>query len=214
MLAVENLTFRYPKSSDELFSGLTHHFATGKVTAITGPSGRGKSTLLYILGLLLTPEKGAVFLQDRNVSAAADSERAVVRASQIGFVFQDASLDLTRTVLDSVVEPALYAGWRRRRARHRAIRLLYEIGVGHRASHKPGQISGGQAQRVAVCRSLVTDPSVILADEPTGNLDQSNAESVLNVLSDAAGSGDSLRTVVVATHDPFVIDFADEVISL
>lgn len=115
-------------------------------------------------------------------------------------------------VLDSVIEPALYAGWRPSRARVRGRELLDQMGVGARGDHKPGQISGGQAQRVAVCRALMTDPLVILADEPTGNLDRENAKSVLLALSDA--TGDAERTVVIATHDPFVLEHADEVLAL
>ena len=244
MLAVRDLSFAYSRGAEELFGGLTHEFTPGAVTAVTGPSGRGKSTLLYVLGLMLTPTRGQVVLDGDDVSSAADALRARIRAHQIGFVFQDAALDPTRTVLDSVLEPALYAGWSLGRARHRGRDLLDQMGVGARADHRPGEISGGQAQRVAVCRALVTDPAVILADEPTGNLDRDNAAQVLAALS-AAASGTSShgsgrggadahdqdgspgrgragsaagegipRTVVIATHDPFVIEHSDEVLSL
>ncbi|MGO0576456.1 ABC transporter ATP-binding protein [Ornithinimicrobium panacihumi] len=223
MLAVEGLGFAYSRGGEELFDGLSHEFTPGAVTAVTGPSGRGKSTLLYVLGLMLTPTRGKVLLDGEAVSSAPDAVRARVRAHRIGFVFQDSALDPTRTVLDSVVEPALYAGWRLGRARGRGRDLLEQMGVGARADHRPGEISGGQAQRVAVCRALVTDPVVILADEPTGNLDRDNAAQVLTALSAAAtggggggsGGGDGVpRTVLIATHDPFVIDHADEVLSL
>lgn len=221
MLAVEDLTFAYERGGEELFGGLSHEFTPGAVTAVTGPSGRGKSTLLYVLGLMLTPTRGHVLLSGQEVSSAADAVRSRVRAHRVGFVFQDSALDPTRTVLDSVVEPALYAGWRLGRARERGRVLLEQMGVGARADHRPGEVSGGQAQRVAVCRALVTDPVVVLADEPTGNLDRDNAEGVLVALSAAAGGhgahgdGDGIpRTVVVATHDPFVIEHADEVLEL
>ena len=132
-----------------------------------------------------------------------------MRAHRIGFVFQDASLDPSRVILDSVIEPALHAGWSRRQARARGRELLEQMGVAARADHRPGEISGGQAQRVAVCRALVTDPAVVLADEPTGNLDRDNAEGVLAALSRATGAGrdgedspDAGRTAVIATHDP------------
>lgn len=226
MLAVQDLSFAYRRGAEELFGGLSHEFTPGAVTAVTGPSGRGKSTLLYVLGLMLTPSRGQVVLDGAAVSSAPDAVRSRVRAHRIGFVFQDASLDPTRTVLDSVVEPALYAGWGLGRARARGRELLEQMGVGARADHRPGEISGGQAQRVAVCRALVTDPVVILADEPTGNLDRDNAAGVLAALSAAAsgtrtGEGNSggesagiPRTVLVATHDPFVIERADEVLAL
>nr|WP_157322419.1 ABC transporter ATP-binding protein [Nesterenkonia alkaliphila] len=213
-MSVENLTFRYRRGGEELFDDLSYAFEPGRVTAVTGASGRGKSTLLYVLGLMLTPLRGTVTLQGNNVSAAADAERSRIRAESIGFVFQDSALDPTRTILDSVTEPALYAGWSRSRAQEQGRVLLERMGVGNRADHMPGEISGGQAQRVAVCRSLVTDPAVVLADEPTGNLDQANAEGVLTALSEAAGAGALARTVVIATHDPFVIEFADEVLAL
>ncbi len=218
MLAVQDLAFAYTRGGEELFGGLSHAFTPGKVTAVTGPSGRGKSTLLYILGLMLTPTRGRVLLGGEPVSAAADATRSRVRAARIGFVFQDASLDPSRVVLDSVIEPALYAGWSRKAARARGRVLLEQLGVAARADHRPGEISGGQGQRVAVCRALVTDPVVVLADEPTGNLDRDNAESVLRALSAATeagtGEGGRARTVVVATHDPFVLDHADEVLAL
>ena len=225
MLAVQDLSFAYRRGAEELFGGLSHEFTPGAVTAVTGPSGRGKSTLLYVLGLMLTPSRGRVLLDGEAVSAAADAVRSRVRAHRIGFVFQDSALDPTRTVLDSVVEPALYAGWSLSRARARGRELLEQMGVGARTDHRPGEISGGQAQRVAVCRALVTDPVVILADEPTGNLDRENAAGVLAALSAAAGGTGTVpgerggipsagRTVLIATHDPFVIERADEVLAL
>lgn len=216
MLAVEDLSFAYRRGPEELFDGLNYRFTPGKVTALTGPSGRGKSTLLYLLGLMLTPTSGRVWIDDEPVSDAADAVRSRLRAHRIGFVFQDSALDPARTVLDSVVEPALYAGWHLRDARGRGRELLERMGVAARADHRPGEISGGQAQRVAVCRALVTDPLVVLADEPTGNLDRANAVEVLAALAAAAEHtrDGSIRTVVIATHDPFVIAQADEVLAL
>lgn len=184
---------------------------------MTGPSGRGKSTLLYVLGLMLTPTRGQVLLGGESMTGMSDAARSRVRAQRIGFVFQGSALDPSRTVLDSVIEPALYAGASPRRAKVRAHELLEQMGVGARAHHRPGEISGGQAQRVAVCRCLITDPDVILADEPTGNLDRDNSEGVLAALSkaiDHPGSSSSGRTVVVATHDPFVIAHAEETLTL
>lgn len=212
VLAVRDLAFSYARGGEELFDGLTHQFEPGMVTAVTGPSGRGKSTLLYVSGLMLAPTRGEVLLYDQPLGRVADATRARVRAQHIGFVFQDASLDPSRVVLDSVIEPALYAGWRRRRACTRGRELLEQMGVAARADHRPGEISGGQAQRVAVCRALVTDPVLVLADEPTGNLDRANAEGVLTALS--AATGDGQRTVLIATHDPFVLAHADRVLQL
>lgn len=211
MLSIEQVGFTYRRGGEELFAGLSHAFEPGRVTALTGPSGRGKSTLLYIIGLMLTPTRGTVTLDDISISGLSDAARARVRATRMGFVFQDASLDPTRTVLDSVIEPALYAGWRKPSAQVRARALLEQLGVAARAEHRPGEISGGQAQRVAVARALVNDPAVVLADEPTGNLDRDNAATVLDSLRAATG-GD--RTVIIATHDPFVLERADHVVAL
>ncbi len=211
MLAVENLSFAYRRGGQELFGGLSHSFAPGAVTGLTGPSGRGKSTLLYVLGLMLRPTAGEVRYDGRPVHGLSDAARSNLRAEHVGFVFQDAVLDPSRTVLDAVIEPALYAGARRRDVVRRARELLEEMGIEIRADHRPGEISGGQAQRVALCRALVNDPRAILADEPTGNLDRDNAEVVLRVLRRAAQAG---RTVVIATHDPFVLEHVDEVLAL
>jgi putative ABC transport system ATP-binding protein/lipoprotein-releasing system ATP-binding protein len=210
VLAVEDLSFAYRRGAEELFGGLSHEFRPGAMTAVTGPSGRGKSTLLYVLGLMLTPTRGTVLLGGQPVSRQRDSTRSRMRATRIGFVFQDAALDASRKVIDSVAEPALYAGSTPSAARAQARELMERMGVAARADHKPGEISGGQAQRVAVCRALVTGPDVLLADEPTGNLDRANAAEVLSALSAAAGG----RTVVIATHDPFVLEHADEVLAL
>lgn len=212
MLGVRDVRFAYRKGAEELFGGLTHDFAPGRVTALTGASGRGKSTLLYLVGLLLTPTGGQVLLDGEPVSEASDAVRAAVRARRVGFVFQDSELDPSRRVIDSVLEPALYAGHLREDKLQRACTLLEQFGLGHRADHRPGQVSGGQAQRLAVCRALLLEPDIVLADEPTGNLDRDNAALVLGALVDVArGQG---ATVVIATHDPFVIAQADEVVQL
>lgn len=211
VLGVRDLRFRYRGSREELFEGLTHSFTPGRVTALTGASGRGKSTLLYVLGLMLTPAAGAVVMEGVDVSAWGDRARSRLRASRIGFVFQDAELDPARTIVDAVVEPGLYAGGDVTSLRARAHTLLDTFGLAHRATHRPGQISGGQAQRVAVCRALVNSPDVVLADEPTGNLDPGNAEKVIDALVAISRTG---CTVVIATHDPTVVARADEVVAL
>lgn len=210
-LAITDLRFRYAADSEELFDGISHEFRPGAMTALTGPSGRGKSTLLYVLGLLLTPTSGAVAIGGEAASSLPDAARSRIRASRIGFVFQDAELDPTRTVIDSVLEPALYAGSRKAELVPRALELLERFGLTERAHHRPGQVSGGQAQRLAVCRALLNDPDIILADEPTGNLDRGNTDLVIGALADAADEG---RVVVIATHDPYVLERCDEAVAL
>lgn len=211
MLEICDLSFSYPGLDEDLFGGLSFAFSEGKITVVTGPSGCGKSTLLYLLGLMLTPSKGEVVVDGVGLSSRSHRERAQARASKFGFVFQDSALDSTRTILDCVIEPALYAGWERKRAIDRAAELLTLTQVSYRQDHKANQISGGQAQRVALARALVNDPPIVLADEPTGNLDRANAQIVLDVFAGQAAQG---RTVIVVTHDPFVVDHADEVLEL
>lgn len=211
VLGVRDLRFRYRRGGEELFGGLTHPFTGAAITAVTGASGRGKSTLLYLLGLLLTPLTGEVLIEGQDVSRSRDAIRSAIRAERIGFVFQDSELDVNRKVIDSVLEPALYAGRTHRELAPRALQLLARFGLSDRAQHRPGQISGGQAQRLAVCRALLNDPDIVLADEPTGNLDRGNAGLVLDALRATAEAG---TTVVVASHDPFVLDRVDEVLAL
>lgn len=210
-VSVEDLRFAYRRGAEEIFDGLTYSFTPGAVTALTGPSGRGKSTLLYVLALMLTPTTGRVRLGETDASSLPDRDRSGLRAGTIGFVFQDSELDPSRSIVDSVMEPGLYAGLEKGALEDRARSLLARFGLEHRADHRPGEISGGQAQRVAVCRALVNEPAVILADEPTGNLDPDNAALVLDALAEAAAEG---RTVIVATHDPQVVSRADEVVRL
>ncbi|MEA2010669.1 MAG: ATP-binding cassette domain-containing protein [Actinomycetota bacterium] len=211
MLGVSGLRFRYHRGTDELFDGLSHSFAAGSVSVVSGASGSGKSTLLYLLGLLLTPVSGGVTVDGVAAAPLSDAARSVLRARHIGFVFQDAALDATRPILDNVVEGGLYAGVSRKNAETRARVLLDRFGVDLPAERRPGEISGGQAQRVGLCRALLKHPRVILADEPTGNLDHDSADVVLRALWDAAGAG---ATVVISTHDQQIVTEADDVVTL
>lgn len=210
LLATELLSFGY-QNGEMVVRDLSVEFPSGSVTALTGPSGCGKSTLLYLLGLMVRPVGGAVLLDGTPVHALPDRERARLRAHHFGFVFQDAALDPTRTVLDNVVETALYRGQPRRDAISAAHRLMERFGVQLRATHKPGQISGGQAQRIALCRALLTNPRVVLADEPTGNLDPATSAIVVEALREHADGG---AAVVIATHDPALAAACDQHIAL
>ncbi|AWB88975.1 ABC transporter ATP-binding protein [Salinibacterium hongtaonis] len=201
MLCVEGVSFCY-STGNPVIVDLNARFDPGEVVAVTGASGRGKSTLLYLLGLMLRPTAGSVLLDGREVSRLSDSARATLRAERFGFVFQDAALDPTRTVLDNVVETALYAGMSRNEALAKAEHLLSRFGVSVRALAKPGQVSGGQAQRIALCRALLNSPDVLLADEPTGNLDPLSADLVIGAFHEHARSG---NVVIVVTHDPVLV---------
>ncbi|WP_166345310.1 ABC transporter ATP-binding protein [Phytoactinopolyspora limicola] len=199
-LSAVELGFSYPNGV-QVITGWTSTFPAGSMTALTGPSGSGKSTLLYVLGLMQRHQTGDLLLHGRPVAGLSDAERARLRAHQFGFVFQDAALDPTRSVLDNVVETALYRRQSRKAAVSNAHTLLERFGVALRASHRPGEISGGQAQRIALCRALLAQPRIILADEPTGNLDPASRDLVVAALRKQAEQG---SCVIIATHDPLV----------
>lgn len=155
MIRLEGLSFGYDRAAPPVLADVDLQVQAGEVLAITGPSGRGKSTLFAIMGLLLTPWSGAVVLDGAQLAEAPDAVRARSRGARIGFVFQDALLDPARSVLDNVTEPAVFGGLSRAAAARRARRLLVEVGVDLDPGRRPGQISGGQAQRVALCRALL-----------------------------------------------------------
>lgn len=209
-LAAQRLRFRYDPGT-ALLEDWSAEFHAGEVVAVTGESGRGKSTLLYLLGLMLKPGSGDVLLDGRSMHGRSDRERAAARARRFGFVFQDAALDPSRTVLDNVLETALYRGDRRRDLLPRADALMDALGVGLRREAKPGQVSGGQAQRIALCRALIGDPGVLLADEPTGNLDPASSDVVVHALHAQADRG---AAVVVVTHDPALVRRCDRTLEL
>jgi lipoprotein-releasing system ATP-binding protein len=211
VIAVEQLVFTYRSGGPPVINGLDRAFSPGVITAVTGPSGCGKSTLLYLLGLMLTPTSGQIRWDGEIVSSLSDGERSLFRGAQVGFVFQDAVLDPSRTILDNVTEGGLYAGMPRQARRQEALSLLAHFGVEQRIDHRPGEVSGGQAQRVALCRALLKRPRLILADEPSGNLDGVSANIVWEALFVAADSG---ATVVVATHDLRRAAAAAEVLEL
>lgn len=205
MIALRRVQFTYG-SSPPVLRDIDLDIPEGRITAITGPSGRGKSTLLFIAGLLLRPTGGQVVVGGTDVARLPDRARSRIRGRLIGFVFQDAALDASRSVLDNVIESTDYSGASRRQASDRARALLADLGVQVDTRRRPVQISGGQAQRVAVCRALLPEPAVILADEPTGNLDEESARAVMHQLRAEADRG---VAVAVATHDDRVIRACD-----
>lgn len=210
MLEARGLTFGYDQARP-LITDWQASFTAGEVVAVTGPSGRGKSTLLYLMGLMLKPSRGDVLIDGTNAANLSDSRRAHLRARLFGFVFQDAALDATRTVLDNVVETALYRNEPRGPSIERARELMAQFGVDLQAEAKPGQVSGGQAQRIALCRALLNDPRILLADEPTGNLDPESANVVVEAFHAQARAG---AAVVIVTHDPTLVARCDRRIEL
>lgn len=204
-IAADGIHFSYPRGV-RVISDWSADFEPGTMSAVTGPSGSGKSTLLYILGLMHRQTRGEVFLAGVPSSQLRDGARAELRARLFGFVFQDAVLDPARTVGDNVIETALYTGRRRQDAAREAADLLEALGVSLRLEHRPGQISGGQAQRVALCRALLGAPRFIVADEPTGNLDAATRDLVVDTLRQRANDG---ACVIIATHDAEVAAACD-----
>jgi ABC-type lipoprotein export system ATPase subunit len=204
------LTFGYQPRMP-VIQGWTASIGAGEIVAITGPSGCGKSTLLYVLGTLVHPWSGQLHLAGQPVQKLGDGGRSRLRAALIGFVFQDALLDPRRSVQDNVVEGAVYRGASRRDALPRAQALLESLGVTVEPRRLARDLSGGQAQRVALCRALLGNPRIVLADEPTGNLDEANAAAVEAVLVAHARTG---GTVVVATHDLAFASRCDRIVRL
>jgi putative ABC transport system ATP-binding protein len=191
--------------------GVTLRIERGDFVAIMGSSGSGKSTLMNILGCLDVPSKGSYMLDGVNVREFAEDELADVRNSKIGFVFQSFNLVPRTRALTNVELPLAYAGMGRSERRRRAMRGLESMGMAHRLEHLPSELSGGQQQRVAVARAIVTNPSLILADEPTGNLDSRSSEDVLRIFARLNREG---RTVVLITHEPDVAALAKRIVRL
>jgi len=184
---------------------------SGEYVSIAGPSGCGKSTLLAILGLLDAPTEGVYQLNDRPVQNLTPGDRARIRNREIGFIFQSFNLIGDLTVYENVELPLTYRGMSTADRRARVIEALEKVGMSHRAKHLPSQLSGGQQQRVAVARAVAGKPSILLADEPTGNLDSRSGEAVMNLLRDLHREG---ATVCMVTHDPRYARHADRTIQL
>ncbi|GAB91046.1 putative ABC transporter ATP-binding protein [Gordonia rhizosphera NBRC 16068] len=193
--------------------GLDLSLDGGQFASVVGPSGAGKSTLLHVLGALDTPTSGTITVDGVDLGSLNDEDASAFRRHRVGFVFQFFNLVPTMSAWENVALPRLLDSQSLRKARPRAIELLERVGLGDRINHRPAELSGGQMQRVAIARSLIMDPTILLADEPTGNLDSKTGQSVLDLLSEVAHDTPN-RLVVMVTHDPNAASVADTTITV
>lgn len=194
-----------------VLKGIDLQINKGEYVALMGPSGSGKSTLMNILGCLDTATSGSYILNGNDVSQMHDDQLAEIRNKEIGFVFQTFNLLPRTTALDNVALPMIYAGFSKSDRNVRATEVLNQVGLGDRMDHQPNQLSGGQRQRVAVARALVNNPSIILADEPTGNLDSKTSLEIMNLFNDIHENG---NTVILVTHEEDIAEYAHRIIRL
>ncbi|MBK8245153.1 MAG: ABC transporter ATP-binding protein [Saprospiraceae bacterium] len=213
MIEVKKLQKRY-LMGDEVIDALKSidlKVQKNEYLALMGPSGSGKSTLMNLIGCLDSPTSGEYILHGIDVSKMSDGELADVRNKEIGFVFQTFNLLPRMTALENVALPLVYAGVSKADREERAKKVLLEVGLADRMTHKPNELSGGQRQRVAIARALINNPAIILADEPTGNLDSKTSEEIMNIFKEIHKRG---NTIIVVTHEPDIAAFADRIVRL
>lgn len=213
VIKIRNITrdFHLGQEIVKVLKGIDIDIEKGEYVAFMGPSGSGKSTLMNLLGCLDTPTSGSYILNGKDVSKMTDDELAEIRNKEIGFVFQTFNLLPRTTALDNVALPMVYAGATKKERTARAEKVLTDVGLADRMDHKPNQLSGGQRQRVAVGRALVNHPSIILADEPTGNLDSKTSVEIMNLFDDIHKAG---NTVILVTHEEDIAEHAHRIIRL
>lgn len=213
VIKIRNITRDFPLGNEvvKVLKGIDLDIERGEYVALMGPSGSGKSTLMNLLGCLDTPTSGSYELNGKDVSNMSDDELAEIRNKEIGFVFQTFNLLPRTTALDNVALPMVYAGASKSERTERAKEVLTNVGLADRMDHKPNQLSGGQRQRVAVGRALVNKPSIILADEPTGNLDSKTSKEIMNLFNEIHKAG---NTVILVTHEEDIAENAHRIIRL
>jgi putative ABC transport system ATP-binding protein len=195
-----------------ILKGISLDIVPGSFVVILGPSGSGKSTLLNMLGCLDLPSRGRVLLDGKDIAKMSENELAQARGQKIGFVFQQFNLLANLNALENVALPMIFQGKSEAERKERAQSLLTSLGLGERILHRPGELSGGEQQRIAIARSLANDPEIIVADEPTGNLDSANGKKIMEILIDLHKR--EKKTIVVVTHDPTIADYSNQVVHI
>jgi len=213
LIDISNVTKRYQLGEQVVFAlnGINLKIEKGEYAALMGPSGSGKSTLMNIIGCLDTPTSGDYWLNNKEVSKMSDSALSEVRNAEIGFVFQTFNLLNRMNAIDNVALPLVYSGVPKKLREERAKEVLSKVGLGDRMNHKPNELSGGQRQRVAVARALVNNPSILLADEPTGNLDTKTSYEIMALFDEIHNAG---NTIVLVTHEEDIAQHAKRIIRL
>jgi putative ABC transport system ATP-binding protein len=213
LIIIKKITKEYKmgKITVPALNGIDMEIDQGDFIAIMGPSGSGKSTLMHILGCLDTPSSGDYILNQEEVSGMKRNKLAAIRNKEIGFVFQTFNLLPHLNIQKNVELPLMYSGLKRKERIKQARKVLDEVGLSDRLKHKPSELSGGQRQRVAIARAIVNEPAIILADEPTGNLDSSSGNDILGIFSELHSKG---HTIIIVTHDKAVADRANKIIQL
>jgi len=214
IIKIQDVWKKYEMDSAEplvVLKGINLNIQTGEFIAVTGPSGSGKSTMAHIIGALDKPSWGEVYLKNKSIAKMSESSLAFLRGKTVGFIFQQFNLLPTLTALENVMLPMEMINKSESYAKERAQTLLESLGLGDRLNHKPNQLSGGQQQRVAIARALANDPEVILADEPTGNLDTKSGQFVMDFLEKMNEQG---KTIVLITHEMELVKYASRIIQL
>ena len=214
LIKLENVwkVYQLGKVELQILKGINLEIAPGNFVVILGPSGSGKSTLLHIIGLLDTPTKGKVLLKGLDTSLFSEDELAQIRGKKIGFIFQQFNLLSNLTALENVMIPMIFQGISERERIDKAEFLLESVGLKERISHRPFELSGGEQQRIAIARSLSNDPEVIVADEPTGNLDSATGRKIMETLINLHEK--EQKTMIVVTHDPTIADYSEQIVNI